>query len=101
MTFRNIALATALVVGLSGCGVLNNANDAARPYSAPAAAETYAFRCNNLSVDQRMQDWAAIQAQLDKVYPGIEAPIFDCDRDGAPDFVVQDVIDAGYYSQPQ
>lgn len=97
MTFRAIILAASLGGLLSGCGLLNNANDAAREYSAPAAAETYAFRCNNLGVDQRMQDWAAIQKQLDKVYPGIEAPIFDCNGDATPDFTKQDAIDAGYY----
>lgn len=101
MTFRNILLAACLGGLLSGCGVLTEANDASRPYTAPVAAETYAARCNNLGLTARMLDWAAIQAHIDESYPGMAAPIFDCNGDGAPDFTVQEVIDAGFYTPAQ
>lgn len=101
MTFRNILLAACLGGLLSGCALFTDANDASREYTAPAVAETYAFRCNNLGRSARMLDWAAIQKQLDASYPGMAAPIFDCDGDGTPDFTAQDVIDAGFYTAPQ
>ena len=86
---------------LGACGSVSTFNDAAREYTAPTFAETYALRCKNLSMDDRMKDWAAFQGYLDEFHAGVVALPFDCDADGAPDFTAADVEAAGHYTGPQ
>ena len=101
MTLLRIMLMAFALGGLSACGSVSTFNDAAREYTAPTFAETYALRCKNLSMDDRMKDWAAFQGYLDEFHTGVVALAFDCDADGSPDFTAADVEAAGYYTPPQ
>lgn len=101
MKYVTIALLALSGVALSGCaGFADRGADASREYSAAAMVEYYAGRCRLLSLDARMKDWAAMQIGFDKLPDRPVAPIFDCNKDGVPDFTVQQVIDAGYYKPP-